>query len=94
MEKNDNRFHEKTFNTRDEVKNEVRTCGKTGGIILDIGIIFAIIGVIAGLFDTTIGLDSMSWLLLAIFFALNALICYVHSVIGKHMYGIESEIKK
>jgi len=81
------------FKNHKEVKAEIRTCGLVGGIIQYLGILFAILGVIAGLFNINLGLGSTSWLLLAVFFALNALIYHIHSVVAKHLYGIESENK-
>jgi len=85
---------EKPFKNREEVKKEIRICGIWCIICELLGFLFAIIGVIAGLFNITLGLDSMSWLLLAVFFGIISLAPHIHIVAAKHLYGIESENKK
>ena len=84
---------EKPFKNREEVKKEIRICGMWCNICEFLGFLFAIIGIIAGLFNITIGLESTSWLLLAIFFGLTGLAPHIHIVAAKHLYGIESENK-
>jgi hypothetical protein len=81
------------FKNREEVKTEIRKCALFGGIIVSIGLLFAIIGVIGDAFNRTLILESMSWLLLAVFFGIAALGPLMHSVAAKHLYGIESENK-
>ncbi len=85
---------EKPFKNREEVKKEIRICGMWCNICELFGFLFAISGVIAGLFNITLGLDSMSWFLLAVFFGIIGLAPHIHIVAAKHLYGIESENKK
>ncbi|MFE3845561.1 hypothetical protein ACFL1L_01700 [Thermoplasmatota archaeon] len=82
---------EKPFKNREEVKKEIRICGMWCNICELFGFLFAILGVIAGLFDITLGLNSTSWLLLAVFIGLTGLAPHIHIVVAKHLYGIESE---
>jgi len=44
--------------------------------------------------NITLGLESMSWFLLAIVVGLNAIIGHAHVVVAKHLLGIEAERKK
>jgi hypothetical protein len=64
------------------------------GIFTLIGALFALIGVIGDAFDMTLIIESSNWLLLAVFFGVVAIFPTMHSVMAKHLYGIESENKK
>ena len=44
--------------------------------------------------NITLGLESMSWFLLAIVAGLNAIIGHTHVVVAKHLLGVEAEAKK
>ena len=52
------------------------------------------IGVIGDALNITLGLESMSWFLLAIVFGLTAIVPHMRSVSAKHLFGIESERKR
>ncbi len=84
---------EKPFKNREEIKTEIRKCDLVGGIILCLGILFALLGVIGDALNITLGLESISWLLLAVFFGLIAIVPKMHSLFAKHLFGIESESK-
>jgi hypothetical protein len=56
--------------------------------------VFAALGVIGDAFNITLGLEPMSWFLLAIVAGLNAIIGHTHAVVAKHLLGIEAESKK
>ncbi len=84
---------DKPFKDREEVKKDIRLCALVGSIFQYASFVFAALGVIGDAFDITLGLESMSWLLLAIFAALSALVPHMRSVTAKHLYGIESESK-
>jgi uncharacterized membrane protein len=85
---------EKPFKNRDEVRNEISKCNIAGGFLAILGIIFAIIGVIGDALDINVILESYNWLLLAILFVVGSFGPNLHSVLAKHLYGIESENKK
>jgi len=85
---------EKPFKNREEVKAEIRRCGNVGDIVSIASLIFAALGVIGDAFDVTLGLESMSWFLLAIVAGLNAIIGHMHVVVAKHLLGIEADSKK
>ena len=82
------------FKNREEVKTEIRKCAIAAGITILLGFLFALLGVIGDALDITLGLESTSWLLLAVFFGVVAIFPTMHSVMAKHLYGIEAESKK
>ncbi len=84
---------DKPFKDREEVKKDIRLCALVGSIFQYASFVFAALGVIGDALDITLGLESMSWFLLAIFAALSALVPHMRSVTAKHLFGIESELK-
>jgi hypothetical protein len=95
MKKDEVRYiAEDFFNSREEVKTEIRKCAMMAGIITLSGALFALIGVIGDALNMIVILESSIWLLLAIFFGVVAIFPTMHSVMAKHLYGIESERKK
>jgi len=82
------------FKNREEVKTEIHECDLFGGICQYACFIFAVLGVIGDAMNITLGLESMSWFLLAIVAGLNAIIGHTHVVVAKHLLGIEGESKK
>jgi hypothetical protein len=44
--------------------------------------------------DFNLILESSNWLLLAILFVMGSILPNLHSIMAKHLYGIESERKK
>ncbi len=81
------------FKNREEVKTEIRKCSIMAGIIILLGVLFALLGIIGDALNMTLVLESISWLLLAVFFGIVAIFPTMHSVMAKHLYGIESENK-
>ena len=85
---------EKPFKNREEVKKEIRVWF-IGSLFLEcLGLLLALIGIIADTLDRTLGLETTSWFLLAILFSVAAAAPLVKSAVAKSLYGIESEIKK
>ncbi len=85
---------DKPFKNREEVKKDIRLCALVGSIVTFCSLGFAALGVIGDALNITLGLESMSWFLLAIVAALNAIIPNMRSSVAKHLYGIESEKKE
>jgi len=85
---------DKPFKDREEVKKDIRLCALMGSIVTFCSIGFAVLGVIGDALNITLGLESMSWFLLAIWAGLTAIIPNMRSSVAKHLYGMESEIKK
>jgi hypothetical protein len=87
-------WNHKPFKTREEVKREIRDCDRFAGISQYACFIFAALGVIGDAMNITLGLESISWFMLAIVAGLNAIIGHTHVVVAKHLLGIEAENKK
>jgi hypothetical protein len=87
-------WNHKPFKNREEVRTEIRNCDRFAGISQYACFIFAAIGIIGDALNTTLGLTSLSWFLLAIVAGLNAIIGHNHVVVAKHLFGIEAESKK
>ncbi len=87
-------WNNKPFKDRQEVKTEIRDCTRFAGISQYACFIFAVLGVIGDVVNIRLGLESMSWFLLAIVAGLNAIIGHMHMVVAKHLFGIEAESKK
>lgn len=83
-------LEEKPFKNREQVKAEVKLCSTVGTIIQLLGFLFAILGIIGDALNTTLGLETMSWFLLAIFFGIASVIPSMHAVVAKHLLGIEA----
>ena len=83
----------KPFKDREEVKTDIRLCDWASATLMLVSVIFAALGVIVDAFDMALGLESMSWFLLAIFALIAALYPYLNYVTARNLYGIESEIK-
>jgi hypothetical protein len=88
------RLEDQPFKNREHVKAEVRKCALFGDVCQYLCFIFAALGVIGDALNITLGLEPMSWLLLAIVAGLNAIIGHMHTVAAKHLLGIETESKK
>ena len=67
--------------------------GLTGRISWILGVIFAIVGVITEIIDTTFIIQSMSWYLLSIAAFVAGIPMLVTWAIAMHLIGIESKIK-
>ena len=83
----------KPFKDREEVKKEIRNWFIISLVLVCLGLLFVLIGIIADALDRTLGLETMNWFLLAIFFSVTAAGPLVKSTIYKQLYGIESELK-
>ncbi|UCH02801.1 MAG: hypothetical protein JSV20_03165 [Candidatus Bathyarchaeota archaeon] len=82
---------ERPFKNRTEAKKEIRQCQWVGGICQIVSLGFGVLGAISDLLNITLGLESISWFLLAIVLGVSALIPHMNSVTANLMYGIETE---
>jgi hypothetical protein len=85
---------EKPFGDREEVKKDILLSTCISATILFCSIVFVVLGVIGDALNITLGLESMSWFLLAIWTGLIAIFPGMASLTAKHLYGIESERKE
>jgi hypothetical protein len=81
------------FKNRQHIKAEIKRCTTFGSICQYFSFLFAALAVIGEASNITLGLQPMSWLLLAILAGLNAIIGHMHAVVAKHLLGIEIENK-
>ena len=81
------------FGDRKEVKRDIRFLACISASFTTFSLIFSALGVIGDALNITLGLETMSWFLLAIVFVLVAHIPNIHSLTAKHLYGIASESK-
>ena len=58
------------WETRTNMKSNIRSAGLWGHILWFLALVFAIIGIISDATNTTIGLEPLSWLVLAAVMAL------------------------
>ena len=82
------------FKNREHVKAEIRRCALAGSVSTYLSILFAVLGIIGDVLNTTLILQPTIWILLAIFASLHAVVPEMHLVVAKHFLGIEAETKK
>ncbi len=89
-----NSLQDQPFKNREHVKAEIRRCAWASSVSAYLSFLFAALGVIGDALNTTLVLQPMIWLLLAVFASLHAIVPAIHLVVAKHLLGIEAESKK
>ena len=87
-------FVDEPFKNREHVLAEIKLCARAGGVFQIVSYLFVAFGVIGDALNVTLGLQSLSWFLLAIFASMCAVVPNMHIVVAKHLLGIEAESKK
>jgi len=87
-------LQDKPFKNREHVLAEIRRCALAGSVCSYLSFLFAALGVVGDALNTTLGLQPIIWLLLAVFAGLHAVVPAVHLVAAKHLLGIEAEGKR
>jgi hypothetical protein len=82
------------FKNREHIKAEITRCARSSTVFAYLSFLFAIIGIIGDALKTTLVLQPLIWLLLAVFTSLHAIVPAIHLVAAKHLLGIEDESKK
>jgi hypothetical protein len=77
-----------SFKKREEVLAELRRNDAHVAISIIVAFLFAALGVIGDALKITLGLESRSWFLLAIFAGLFTLLPKIHEIEAKHLLGI------
>ena len=85
---------EEPFKNREEMRAALGPMGLSGHISLFLGIIFAVLGVIADAANATLGLEPASWLLLAIVACVVGMPAWLTWGICMHLLGMEAKSKK
>jgi hypothetical protein len=87
-------FVDQPFKNREHVLAEIKLCARASGVFQIISYLFVALGVISDALNITLGLEPISWFLLAIFTTVGAIVPNMHVVVAKHLLGIEAESKK
>jgi hypothetical protein len=85
---------EEPFENREEMKKTLSPMGLMGHVTLFLGIIFAVLGIIADAANVALGLEPTSWLLLAILTCVVGMPAWLTWGISMHLLGMEAKSKK
>ena len=94
MHKMANMLQDQPYKNREHVIAEIKRCAMASSVSSFLSVLFVLIGINSDALNTTLGLTSLSWFLLAIFAAIHSVVPSIHLVTAKHFLGIETEIKK
>jgi len=84
----------KPFKNREEARAALGPMGLMGHICTFLGMVFAILGIIAGAMNSVIGLAPIYWFLLAIATFLAGMPMWLTWALAMRLLGIESEKKE
>jgi len=79
---------------RENVIAEIRYFTRLANFVMLLGFIFLALGIISDSLKITLGLEPLSWYLIAIFCMVGSINPKLHVVAGKHLLGIQTENKK
>jgi len=85
---------EKPFKDREEMKTTLSPMGLMGHVSLLMGIVFAILGIVADAANVALGLEPTSWLLLAIVACLAGMPAWLTWAISMHLLGMDARTEK
>jgi len=89
-----NMLQDQPYKNREHVIAEIKRCAMASSVSSFLSFLFVLIGIIGDALNTTLGLTSLAWFLLAIFAAIHSIVPSIHLVGAKHFLGIETESKK
>ena len=81
---------EKPIKDREELRPLIRSTGLQGHICWILGVVFAILGIIAGAMNASLGLSSTGWLLLALVAFVAGIPAWLSLMMARRLLGIES----
>ena len=82
------------FENREEMKSTLSPMGMAGHVCWFLGAVFAILGIIADVANTALGLEPISWLVLAIVVFVAGMPMWLTWGISMHLLGMEAKSKK
>jgi hypothetical protein len=82
------------FENREEMRSTLSPMGLAGHICLFLGAVFAILGIVSDAANATLGLEPMSWLVLAIIVLVAGMPMWLTWGISMHLLGMEAKSKK
>ncbi len=80
---------EEPFKNREHIIWEIGYCNKAGTYITYLCLASVAMGIISDLLNMKLGLESMSWLLLAVVAGIVSLVPNLHMIMAKHLLGME-----
>ncbi len=86
-------LEEQPFKNRDDLKATIKRCSTFASYCMVFVVIFALLGIISDASNTTLGLTSMSWFLLAIIAGIFGIYPQMHSLAARHLLYMD-ETKK
>ena len=87
-------MHDGSFRNRESVLAEIRYFTRLANAVMLLGFLFLALGIISDSLNITLGLEPMSWYLIAIFCMVGSINPKLHVVAGKHLLGMKTENKK
>jgi hypothetical protein len=85
---------EEPFQNREEIRAALGPMGLAGHICWFLGAVFAILGIIGDAANATLGLEPMSWLVLAIVAFVAGIPMWLTWALSMHLLGTEAKGKK
>ncbi len=79
---------------REGVLAEIRYFSRLANAVMILGFVFLALGIVSESLAVTLGLQSTSWFLIAIFCMAGSISPKLHVVADKHLLGMESESRK
>ncbi len=86
-------LEEKPFLNPEDVKHELRQCSTVSSIFQLLSLLFAIVAIIGDASNMTLGLETLSWFLLAIILGISSILPTMHAVSAKRLL-YKDETKK
>jgi hypothetical protein len=82
------------FENREEMKSTLSPMGLMGHVTLFLGMIFAVLGIIADAANVALGLEAKYWLVLALVACVVGMPAWLTWGISMHLLGMEAKSKK
>ncbi len=80
---------EKPIKDREELRPLIRSMGLQGHVCWILGIVFAILGIVAGAMNASLGLSSTGWLLLALVTLVVSMPAWLTMLWARRLLGME-----
>ena len=74
-------------------KHGVKLCSTVATVFQRLNLLFAVVGIIGDVLNMILGLETLSWFLLAIILGVSSVLPSTHAVSAKHLLYM-NEIKK
>jgi hypothetical protein len=82
------------FENREEMKSTLSPMGLMGHVTIFLGMLFAVLGIIADAANVALGLEAKYWLVLALVACVVGMPAWLTWGISMHLLGMEAKSKK